>query len=73
MQKKSEDFSIQEAQRLAASPAGQQLLTLLQSSQDPRLHSAMDAVQAGDLTKAQKLLSQALASGELQKILKQLR
>ena len=73
MEKNSEDFSVKEAQRLAQTPSGQQLYTALQNADDPVLRAAMEALNAGELKQAQKLLSQSLASGQLKEILRLLR
>lgn len=54
MQKNSEDFSMQEAMRLAKSPAGQQLFALLQQTDPAALHQAMDQAAAGDYDHVKK-------------------
>ncbi len=72
MQKNSEDFSVQEALRLAKSPAGQQLLAMLQRSDSGQLKQAMDLAAAGDYTQAKDTLSSLLSSPEAKKLLEQL-
>lgn len=72
MQKKSEDFSMQEALRLAKSPAGQQLLAMLRQSDSGQLRQVMDQAGAGDYAKASQTLSQLLSSPEAQKLLSEL-
>ena len=72
MQKKSEDFSMQEALRLAKSPAGQQLLAMLRQSDSGQLRQVMDQAGAGDYAKARQTLSQLLSSPEAQKLLSEL-
>ena len=69
---KNPDFSMQEAMRLAGSPAGQQLLKLLQQQSSVNLQAAMDSAAAGDYQKAKDSLSSLLSSPEAQAILKQL-
>ena len=72
MEKKSRDFSIKEAQRLANSPQGQQLMQLLQKSDSAGLEKAMAAANAGNYTEAGKLLNDLLASPEAQQLIRQL-
>ena len=72
MQKNSQDFSMQEALRLANSPAGQQLLALLRETDSARLEQAAAEVSSGDYTKASKTLGNLLSSPEIQKLLKEL-
>lgn len=72
MQKKSEDFSVQEALRLAKSPAGRQLIAMLQRSDNGQLQQAMQHASNGDYTKASQTLSTLLGSEEAQSLLKEL-
>lgn len=72
MQKNSQDFSMQEALRLANSPAGQQLLALLRETDSARLEQAAAEASSGDYTKASKTLGSLLSSPEIQKLLKEL-
>ena len=72
MEQKFDDFSIQEAMRMAKSPAGQRLMELLRSSDAPELRQAMDQASAGDYVQAKKTLSGLLASPEVQALLKQM-
>ena len=72
MEKKSQDFSIKEAQRLANSPQGQQLMQLLQKSDSAALEKAMAAANAGNYKEAGKLLNGLLASPEAQQLIRQL-
>lgn len=73
MEQKFDDFSMQEAMRVAKSPAGQRLIALLQQSNAPQLRQAMDQASAGNYDQAQKSLSGLLASPEVQALLKQIR
>ena len=52
MQKNSQDFSMQEALRLAKSPAGQQLLAMLRSADSSKVDQAAAEASAGDFAKA---------------------
>ncbi len=72
MQKDPRKFSTQDAMELASSPAGQQLMALLQRSDSPQLRTAMQEASNGNFTQAQKMLGPLLASPEVQKLLQQL-
>ena len=72
MEKKSQDFSIQEAQRLAKSPAGKQLMQMLQQQDPSQLQRAMDLASAGNYKEAGKMLQSLLASPEARKLMQQL-
>lgn len=72
MQKNSEDFSMQEALRLAKSPAGQQLLAMLRRKDKGQLQQAMDLVTEGNYAQASQILGTLLSSGEAQQLLDEL-
>jgi hypothetical protein len=72
VQKNSDNFSIQEAMRLAKSPAGQQLLNLLQQSDPDALKKAMQQASAGDYSQIQQTLAPFMASEDVQKLLRQM-
>ena len=72
MEKQNQDFSIQEAMKLIQSPAGQQLLQMLQSSEDPALQRAMEQATRGDIGKAKQSLQHLIADEQIQKLLAQL-
>lgn len=72
MQKNSQNFSMQDAMRLANTDAGQRLLALLQQSDGKTLQQAMDQAAAGNYENMQKTLSSLLASAEVQALLKEL-
>lgn len=72
MQQKSGDFSMQEALKLAGTPAGQQLLALLQQADKETLNQAMAQVAGGDYAQAKALLMPLLASQETKALLEQL-
>ena len=72
MQKNSQNFSMQEAMRLAKSDAGQKLLALLQQTDSNTLKQAADQAASGDYNHARQTLSSLLGSEEIQKLLKQL-
>lgn len=72
MEKNSGDFSVQEAMRLAKSPAGQQLLALLQQTDPQALQAAISRASAGDLSQAKEALGPLLASEDVKKLLQQM-
>ena len=72
MQKNSQDFSMQEALRLANSPAGQQLLAMLRSADSAPLDQVAAEASAGDYAKASKTLNKLLASPEIKKFLEEM-
>ncbi len=72
MQKNSENFSMQDALRLAKSDAGQQLLALLQQSDPSMLQSAADQAAAGNMDAVRQMLAPLLASDEVKQLMKQM-
>lgn len=66
------DFSMQEAMRLAQSPAGQQLIALLQQQNSAQLQNAIHAAATGDYQNAKNALSSLLNTPEAQELLQQL-
>ena len=72
MNKKSQDFSFAQAQKLANTPAGKQLMQLLQQQDSGQLQHAMDLASAGNYKEAGKMLQSLLASPEAQKLMQQL-
>lgn len=65
-------YDMSEIMRLAQSPAGQQLMALLQRSGGKEMEEAVSKASAGDLESAKKSISSLLSSPEAQKLLKQL-
>ena len=72
MEKKSQDFSIKEAQRLANTQEGKRLMQLLQQEDNGQLEKAMAQANAGNYKEAGNLLQSLLASPEAQKLIRQL-
>ncbi len=68
-----QDFSIQQAMRLAQSDAGKQLFALLQQTQGQKLQNAMDQAAADDYTNAKETIQSMMASREAQELMKKLR
>ena len=71
MQKKSEDFSLEDAMALAKTPTGQQLLNMLQQSDPAAVNKAMTALNAGNYTEAARALSKLLTP-EVEKLAREL-
>lgn len=69
MQKNSENFSVQDAMRLAGTPAGQELLNLLRRSDSSGLQQAAQMASEGNYAQAQQLLSGFLRDPEVQRLL----
>lgn len=72
MQKNCEDFSMQDALRMAESPAGQQLLAMLRSRDAGQLQQVIDLAKAGDLAKASASIQSMLSSQQARELLKQM-
>ncbi len=72
MQKNSDNFSMQDVMQLASSPAGQQLLAMLQKSDPEALRKAMQQASSGDFSQAKQSLEPLFASDEAKKLLQQL-
>ena len=72
MQKNSQNFSMQEALRLANSDAGQRLLALLKQNDDPGIRQAMQQAATGDYTKIKDSLAGLMASPQVRQLLKEL-
>ena len=66
------DFSMEDAMRMAKSPAGQQLMNELQKRNGSALQQAADKAAAGDYESARQLLSGMLESKEIRDLLRQL-
>ena len=72
MQHNSNKFSIEDAMRIAKSPAGQQLISILQKSNAEDLKEAMSHASGGNMEQAKEKLAPLLSSPEIQSLLKQL-
>lgn len=69
MQNQSNQFSMEDAIRLAGTPAGKQLIELLKSNTGKDMDAARRAVESGDYEQAKKSLSSLLQSPDVQKLL----
>ena len=72
MQKKSEDFSVQEAMRLAKTPAGQQLLAILKQEKGDKLQAIIRLAQEGNMQAAGNALQGVLSSSNAQNLIKEM-
>ena len=72
MQKKSEDFSVQEAMRLAKTPAGQQLLAILKQEKGDKLQAIIRLAQEGNMQAAGNALQDVLSSTNAQNLIKEM-
>ena len=72
MQKNSQNFSMEEAMRLANTDAGQRLMAILKQSDTGQLQKAMDMASAGNYKSMEAALSSLLASPDVQALLKEL-
>ena len=72
MEKKSQEFSMDDALRLARSPAAKQLMDTLRTKDPTRLDHAMTQAAAGDYRQAQKDLQSLLEDPAIRELLKQL-
>ena len=72
MEKKFQDFSMEEVMGLAKSPAGRQLIAMLQQKDSGQVQKAVSQAKSGDYAQASRTISDLLSSPEAQKLLKEL-
>ena len=72
MEKKSQDFSMEDAARLAKSPAARQLMNAMNAQDPGAMDRAMAHAAAGDYAQVQQDLAKLLSSPEIQALLGQL-
>ncbi len=72
MEKKSQDFSMDDVRRVANSPAGQQLMALLQRTDSEKMALAQQQAASGDYADASRTLRSMLTSPEVRKLMKKL-
>ena len=74
MEKNSQNFSMEEAMKMANSPAAQQLMAMLRQSDSGQLQKAMDLASAGDMKNAGQIINELLsANRKAQKLAEELR
>lgn len=72
MQNKPENFSIEDAMRLANSPAGKQLIAALRSAGGSDLEQARKAAAKGNYESAKTNLTEVLKSPQIQALLREM-
>ncbi len=72
MQKKSQDFSMEDIMRIAQSPAGQQLIAMLKQGDNSKLEQAVAQAKTGNYAQAGDVLRTMLSSSQAQSLLKEL-
>lgn len=73
MEQKSNDFSVEQAKRLAKTPEAQKLYAMLQRRNGQQLNEAMAQAAAGDYSAVQKTLAALMADPEAQAMLQKLK
>ena len=69
---KNNQFSMEDALHLASTPAGRELIALLQSAGGQDVEKAKQAAQRGDYTEAKNSLSELLKSQKVQQLLREM-
>ncbi len=72
MENFSQNFSKEDIMRLAKSPAGQQLIAMLQQADSKKLDQVVSQAKTGDYAQAGQTLSAMLSSPEAQRLMKEL-
>lgn len=72
MSNQEKPISMEDLIKLAASPAGQQLLQLLQNSDPDAMQKAMQKASSGDLKGAKEAISALTNNPQVQKLLEQM-
>ncbi len=72
MEKKSQEFSMKEAKRLAGTPAGKELAQLLQQTDQQALNDVVAKAKQGNYQDAAAKLQQLLSSPQAQALIKEL-
>ena len=72
MEKNFQNFSVQEAMKLAKTDAGKQLIALLQQQNGKEIQNAMAQANAGDIRQAKQALNAILQNPEARALLQQL-
>lgn len=73
MQNKQENFSMQDAMRLANSSAGKELLALLKENSDGTVEQARKQAEQGDFGQVKKTLSALMQNPKVQELLEEMR
>lgn len=73
MAKDSGGIDFSELMRIANSPAGQELISLVQKNKDEHFDEAMQQAQAGDFSQAKAMISQILSTQEARDLMRKIR
>lgn len=73
MSKKSDDLSLEQIRQMAQSPAGKQLLAMLQDRNSGELNAAMAHAASGDYAQAKNALSALLSSPQVMEMLRKMK
>lgn len=73
MAKDSGGLDYSQLLKIANSPAGQELIALVQKNADEQFQAAMRQAQAGDYSQAQSIISQILSTPEAKELMKKIR
>lgn len=72
MEQKFDDFSMQEAMRLAKSETGKELIALFRQQNADALQSILNSTASGDMEQARRSITAFMASPEAKRLLEQL-
>lgn len=73
MAKDSGGIDFSELMKIANSPAGQELISLVQKNKDEHFDEAMQQAQSGDFSQAKAMISQILSTPEAAELMKKIR
>ena len=73
MAKEPGNINLSELMRIANSPAGKELLSLVQKNKDEQFDEAMHQAQSGDFSQAQEIISKILSTPEAEALMKKIR
>lgn len=71
MQQKSNNFSMEDAMRFVNSPAGKQLMAMLQKSNGDAVKKAMDQAAKGNMDEAKDAIKSMTLTEDMKNLLKQ--
>ena len=73
MAKDTGGFDFSELLRVANSPAGKELMALIEKNRDSNFDEAMHQAEMGDFSQARTILNQMLSTKEAQQLVEQIR
>lgn len=72
MQTGPQNFSMDDAKKIASTPAGKQLISMIKQADKQGLQSALEDAKSGNYESMRQKLEPLLASPEIQELLRQL-